>query len=152
MKFRDHGYGTWKFDGDGIKTRLDRVLAGLERVLIDGLQYDGVALIGTSGCWLGPLLVMAGHKVVMIRKEGEQSHGSICEGPNEIEFKRLVLVDDLICSGETIAHARRQLGNWYDIHKQYNSETVEPKIVAIVLHDQSHYTPHHKGIPLYGYI
>jgi orotate phosphoribosyltransferase-like protein len=124
MIFDDWGYSTWKFDALTIRDRLSNVRIAIDRLQKSGIKFDAFAVHGTSGTWLAPLLIMEGYAVVMIRKKGEQAHGSRIEGPSGIDIKRLVIIDDFICTGRTI---RRIIET---AHQQGPMS-----VVAIILHD-----------------
>lgn len=144
------GYTTWKYDPETIHDRLNRVIKTLQYMLSQGIYWDALAVMGTSGIWLAPLLIMRGHKVVLIRKKDERSHGAIVEGLSKEEITRLVFIDDLICSGDTIRDAQKQLTRFYE----ENNNGHPMMITAIVLHDTKMTDNRQKeqGIPVYGYI
>lgn len=138
-----NGYTEWKFDKVHIKQKLTRVRKLIAKLEEQGIKFDGIAMIGTSGTWLGPLLVMAGYRVVLVRKAGEQSHGTPVEARHG-EYRELALIDDLVASGATVKAARDTI----------REETGDPdfRFKAILLYDQTHtedYTIN--GQTVYGY-
>jgi len=149
MEFTDYGYTAWKYQPTEITRRLERVKRTLQYMKYQGVCWDALAVMGTSGIWLAPLLILHGHKVVLIRKPHEKSHGSVVEGPANTEISRLVFIDDLICTGNTIENANHQLG-------VYQGDPTWPgklKIVAVVLHDtQMRKDEDYRDLPVYGYI
>ena len=151
MEFTDWGYTAWKYQPTEITRRLERVEKTLQYMRDRNVRWDALAVMGTSGIWLAPLLTLHGHKVVLIRKPHEKAHGSVVEGPANCEISRLVFIDDLICTGNTIANAKHQLG-------VYQGEAPQDwfgklKIVAVVLHDtRMGAAEDYRGLPVYGYI
>ena len=146
------GYSTWKYDPDLISVRLDRVLDTIKLVQERGIHFDCLIVHGTSGIWLAPLLIMKDYPVVMVRKEGENSHGKPIEGPDTgIDYTRGVFVDDLIASGETIRMVKKLLGAGSGRSADEDTEN-KLQMVAVILHDQP-FLPHQKehGIPIFGY-
>jgi len=144
------GYTTWKYDPAEIHNRLNRVIKTLQYMRSQGIYWDALAVMGTSGIWLGPLLIMQGHKVVLIRKANERSHGGMVEGQSNEEITRLVFIDDLICSGDTIRKAQKQLTMFYERYGKGHPAM----ITAIVLHDtqMGYHDKTEQDIPVYGYI
>lgn len=140
MRFEYIGYSAWKYHPDLISGRLDRVLDTIKLVQERGIHFDSLIVHGTSGIWLAPLLIMKGYPVVMVRKEGENSHGEPIEGPDTgIDYTRGVFVDDLIASGDTIKRVKKLLKN-------------RLQMVAVILHDQPFYPDQREqGIPVFGY-
>lgn len=124
-----NGYTSWKFDSQLIKERLKRVKRVLKKIQAAGVSFDGVAVMGTSGTWLGPLLVLAGYRVVMIRKAVESSHGTQIEASHG-EYSKLVFIDDLVATGSTIRTARN--------HIRRESGLSEFHFEGVVLYDQAH--------------
>lgn len=155
MMFEDqYGYAVWKYTKDGIQERLDRTLKGIDKVKAAGIKFDSILVHGTSGTWLGALLVLRGYKVIMARKPGEASHGSPVEGCSPgCQLEKAIFVDDLICTGRTIntvkaivEETQRKQIEKYDM---FGSLPLE--IVAIVLHDgiEENGEGTHLGIPVF---
>ena len=138
-------YSSWKYHPDLISERLNRVLDTIKLVQDRGIHFDCLIVHGTSGTWLAPLLIMKGYPVVMVRKEGENSHGESIEGPDAgIDYTRGVFVDDLIASGETIRRVKKLLADEDTKNKL--------QMVAIILHDRLFYPDQkEQGIPIFGY-
>lgn len=106
----DNGYSEWKYDRGILKKKLNMLLPTIIEV---SMETDATSLIvsGTSGVWLGSLLTMQQDlPVVLVRKDGENSHGSIVEG--NTDSKRGLVIDDFISSGTTINRIARSLAIW----------------------------------------
>lgn len=148
MKFSYMGYSSWKYRSEAIQSRLHNILECLEEIYKE-IEFDCLVVHGTSGTWLAPLLIMSGYNVVMVRKDGERSHGSPIEGPGDNmetgpNLTRGVFIDDLICSGDTIRRVRELLKE----HRKGD----ELKLVAIALHDYSEceQREYFQELPIYG--
>jgi hypoxanthine phosphoribosyltransferase len=97
---------------DIISDYLDKVfeLASRERCLrqaqriLRGVTFDTVVVRGVSGLMFGSMLAYVMRKgVVVIRKKGESTHSSkIVEGAMPDPHERWLIVDDFLCTGETI--------------------------------------------------
>lgn len=119
-------YWSWKFKPDQIKERFQLVKSLLKKAP----EHDTIAVSGTSGVWLAPLLILEGKNVVLVRKEGEYSHGKQVEGHTGAMINRFIVVDDLICSGKTVRYIEGSL----------LALSPRNKMVGIVLYDQNYPT------------
>lgn len=136
-------YTEWKFDSKLIREKLKRVKRVLTKIQAAGVSFDGVAVMGTSGTWLGPLLVLAGYRVVMIRKTVEGSHGTPIEASHGV-YSKLVFIDDFVATGGTIRAARDRI--------REGSGLGEFCFEGVVLYDQDHENSCRiDGQQLYGY-
>lgn len=96
------GYGDWKYRKADLARREARALhhiPWLRRVL----GFDAVAVHGTSGIWLAPALVSHDIPVVLVRRHGETAHGNLVEAAGDRDVRSVLLLDDFVCSGATIA-------------------------------------------------
>jgi orotate phosphoribosyltransferase len=131
MRLYCPGYAAWKFDKNKLAQRLEAAEAGLARAAEDGLYVKGktlLAVIGTSGSWLAPLMLQAGHRVALVRKPGDSSHGSDVEAAESgpvTERPKAVLLDDFIATGDTVRNAAAALWN------------LGIPLVAVVTHDDT---------------
>jgi adenine/guanine phosphoribosyltransferase-like PRPP-binding protein len=104
------GYSGWKYDRGLLRAKLGMLLPTIQ---LAALETDAGCLIvsGTSGVWLGAMLTMEQDlPVVLVRKDGENSHGSIVEG--DTAAKTGLVVDDFISTGATINRIARSLSSW----------------------------------------
>ena len=83
---------------------LDLVVESSRRSLVD-VEFDAIAVTGISGLSVGaPLALALQKKLLVLRKESEDSHGLRGEllGANDLEEgTRVLVVDDFFSSGET---------------------------------------------------
>jgi hypothetical protein len=97
-------------------------------------NFDAIAFRGMSGSMIAPIISLKLNKrMVMVRKENDDSHcGYKVEGYRYAE--RVIIIDDLIASGNTICNTIKRLV------KQRDSEVhlVPLKIVAIILYHDDH--------------
>lgn len=133
MRFYCPGYAVWKFNPEKLIERLGYAQVGLDRAAEDGLYEKGktlLAVIGTSGSWLAPLMLQAGHRVALVRKPGDKSHGFSVEAAESGPVTKrptAVLLDDFITTGDTVRNAAEALWHY------------EIPLVAVVTHDPAAY-------------
>lgn len=130
------GYGDWKYNKGSLKERMDGIKKALKVARADfGLEFDTIALHGTSGTWLGGMLVMAGYNVIMIRKEGERTHGRSIEGNEDKRVKNIIVIDDFICSGDTLRNVNLLI-------KKHCERTGDPHptVVGYIMHSRNNST------------
>jgi hypothetical protein len=119
------GHFRYLLDGDLLPKLVDDCLVALQAV-----EFDTLAFIGNSGAVLAPILSYELQKeLLMVRKSGGNdgsNSGMWVEG--NLLAKRVVVVDDLICSGRTMGqmmHALRYVKN---------TRSDRLKIVGLLLH------------------
>jgi orotate phosphoribosyltransferase len=104
------GYGDWKYE----RYKLNRKIEQMKRLvpmLMARHHCDGVVLHGSSGVWMGAALVMnsvlpEGTGLFLVRKPGEQSHGDIVEGDGKTECTKLLMIDDFVSTGASVARVQ----------------------------------------------
>lgn len=103
MGYLSHpGYAAWKFDKRRIKEIVDNLVPNLPAAAA-ALNADCLIVHGTSGTWLaGLLVVLQDLPVVLVRKARENSHGYNVEGNGNVNVSRGIVIDDTVCSGDTI--------------------------------------------------
>lgn len=111
-------YGKWKYSAAVLRLRVEAVVARVRELRSkENGHFDVVVLSGTSGTWLGAALQMhpqwpSGLPIVLVRKSSESSHGSTVEG----RVETALLVDDFVCSGETVRRVDEALQTYAGIH------------------------------------
>jgi hypothetical protein len=125
---RNSSYNPWKFDASQLADR-ERTVVRFLIELMRKIPFDCVVVHGTSGTFLAPALVKAGIPTVMVRKEGENSHGSMIEG-TEGNYDSFVFLDDFTSSGDTV---RKVLDTLTRERKFVTDDKINCK--AIVLHE-----------------
>lgn len=103
-------YGNWKFDSSSLAARVITVGSGVRQLMAD-LEADCVAVRGTSGVCMAWALAGSGmdFPIMLMRKDGENSHGSKFEGQSGHLYHRVLILDDFIASGATIGGMVRDL-------------------------------------------
>lgn len=147
MYLNGAAYGEWKFDPTRLMKRVRTVGADL-RVLMERLEADSIAVRGTSGVCMAWALAGAGLNVptILLRKEGENSHGAKFEGLRGHKYKRVLLLDDFTASGTTIAGMASDLLD----HAKRMGDGLE--IVGVLFHEYSDkYSPKEDGRSLVAY-
>lgn len=86
--------------------RLKRKVSAVSRHLLKlqkKLKFQAIVFTGVSGASIAfPVSYETGIPVVLIRKKKEGSHGDLIEGPNRLELKRYLILDDFIVTGATV--------------------------------------------------
>lgn len=79
------------------------------------IRYDSIACCGTSGLMVVPQIAeLLKKNIIVIRKKKDGYSDFIVEGPSS---KRYIIIDDLICSGDTVKHIMRSIKNETPISK-----------------------------------
>lgn len=108
-------------------------------------KFDAIAVMGYSMAFIAPCVADALHKhLILVRKPNEFSHsnyaveGTMC--------KKYIIIDDLVCSGETIETIKQKMGDFFYCNA---------KLVGIYLYQPQHSSyrthdsvKHHLGIEL----
>jgi orotate phosphoribosyltransferase-like protein len=70
---------------------------------LKGVDFDTIAFRGISGALVAPIVAHKLKKeIALVRKPEEKTH-SYCKYEGHLSIERYVIIDDLVCSGETIA-------------------------------------------------
>lgn len=99
------------------------------------LQADSVLVRGNSGLSVAYVLHTIAPEIQFViarkRSEQERSHGQMFEpmAPESVEVKQCVVLDDLICTGDTV----RKLH--LDLHDEYGQRAA--KIVGVLLYNNN---------------
>ena len=74
-------------------------------------KYSHIAVRGVSGCVIGGLVAARQRKSLIVsRKEGVKSHASFsAEGVPDKEAFNYIIVDDFVCSGDTLRAIIKQI-------------------------------------------
>ena len=115
------------------KKTVNKVVRHLRRLLKAGkIEFDAIAFMGMSDALVVPTIAARLDKeIIMVRKHGEQpySHSNHqVEGVDHGMSCRYIIIDDLICSGNTFEVITRNIGNrgkcvGYYLYQQYNNLT-----------------------------
>lgn len=83
-----------------LRTKLVREMCRM----LKHMDFDSIAISGYSMSVIGSMVAWRMNKhVIVCRKDGESSHSGLrVEG--EKEFRRFIIIDDLIASGNTLNH------------------------------------------------
>lgn len=73
------------------------------------IDYDSIACCGTSGLMVVPQIAeLLKKNIIVVRKKKDGYSEFIVEGPAS---KKYIIIDDLICSGDTVKHIVRSIRN-----------------------------------------
>lgn len=103
----------------------------LSRTKFHDTDFDTIAVTGVSGILIGsPLSIALKKNLIIIRKDTSSTHSNVLVegwGVNQ----KIVLVDDMIATGETIRKMEEEIGAHCD----------SPTIVGTYLYSLDNYTP-----------
>ena len=73
-------------------------------------QFDSIACCGTSGLMVVPQIAeLLNKNIILVRKKNEKCYSDFAiEG---VKPFRYIILDDLICSGNTVRHIKRSISN-----------------------------------------
>ena len=78
-------------------------------------SYDAIACCGTSGLMVVPQIAeLLKKNIIVVRKDLKGYSKFYVEGPNT---KKYIIIDDLICSGDTVKHIIRSIKKETSISK-----------------------------------
>lgn len=98
---------------------------------LKGVEFDSFAFCGLSGAVIAPILAYRmGKELIMIRKNGgnDGSHSKQFAEGFQLENQRIIIIDDLVCSWETMKNIVKGL-NRFIPNKRY-------ELVGYVLYDE----------------
>lgn len=77
-------------------------------------QFDSIACCGVSGLMVVPQIAeLLNKNIILIRKQNEKCYSDFTiEG---VKPFRYIILDDLICSGDTVRHIQRNISNEYEM-------------------------------------
>jgi hypothetical protein len=112
------------------------------------LKFDVIAFRGFSGASIAfPLSYETGIPLLLVRKTwddgrpSDSSHGWAVEGDHRIDIKRYLILDDFVCSGDTIRQTVKTI-NQRVLYKHDNPNTKPkyPKLVGVALYMRGYRT------------
>ena len=112
FKLRNN-YGWTELSPDQLSIRIKESAKQIVE-LKEKLKFDAVAFSGSSGAAIAFYLTIE-HNIPIIyaRKDNEKSHGTIIEGNKHTKgIKKYLIVDDFVCSGDTIRHIHKQISTF----------------------------------------
>ena len=92
-------------------TRRANTIKQLVRIIRKSkVQFDCIAFTGVSGALIAPAVAdKLGKGIIVVRKAKDNSHHRV-DAEVEVGGKTYIIIDDLICSGETITNIVGKLG------------------------------------------
>lgn len=98
-------------------------------------EADTIVVSGKSGISAGfAALTRINFPLAVVRKPGENSHGSLIEGTDQHDMRRYIILDDFVSSGSTVDRIVE------DIDKRAGSDV---HLVAIIEYDRDRYPDDH---------
>lgn len=92
-------------------------------VHLEKLKPDALAYCGSSGAAFAFIAgVFHQLPVIVVRKEGERSHGSRVDSNATVPILTYIIVDDFICSGSTVKHIVHEIDAAAEKYKNIRPE------------------------------
>ena len=102
MFLTDAGYSAAQFNPAALR----EVVAKLRRTipfLLEECKAEAIAVTGKSGLSMAfATLAHIDFNLMVIRKDGKQSHGESVEGPPSVDVRSYIILDDFVSSGKTL--------------------------------------------------
>lgn len=108
MYIAHSGYSSG-FTQASVRSKAEAVAQELPRFMAE-CRADTVVVTGNSGISIAhAALMLIDFPLVLVRKPNDCSHGQQIEGPCSHILQRYVILDDLICSGDTVRRVQQTL-------------------------------------------
>lgn len=102
-------YSTAMYDHSALQNVVQDLVLAIPHYL-EVLNADTIVVQGKSGMSMAfATLATIDFPLMVVRKKGENSHGSTIEGTSEHIAKRILVLDDFVSSGSTIRMIDRQV-------------------------------------------
>lgn len=96
------GYSSVLYEPDKFHKIVDNTVAKIKEIQKE-IEFDAIAFTGTSGAALAyPIQYFTGIPLILVRKDGECSHGQRIESKNDMKIARYLILDDFTRTGNTI--------------------------------------------------
>jgi orotate phosphoribosyltransferase len=126
----NQGYGWTNLTPKIFTERMQLVVKKLAEIKAK-TPFQAIAFCGSSGAAAAYIAGVALQvPVIYVRKPKETAHGSNLESNATKQIKSYVIVDDFICSGNTIDHIINKIRLYSE-----NQDAKTPTCVGIVLYD-----------------
>lgn len=102
MRFTDGGYSHRQYNPEALRSTAQRIAAVLPK-LMEYTGAEAVAVTGKSGLSLAfATMMLVDFPLIVVRKRGENTHGSSIEGTPGKSITKYLILDDFIASGNTV--------------------------------------------------
>lgn len=118
MRLTDGGYSTVMFNTAMLQETARALSTRIPEVMQE-VDADCVAVTGKSGIALAfATLALVHFPIMVVRKAHEQSHGNRVEGTNGHNVQRYIVLDDFVCSGQTLRNIREAIEGYGGRHTE----------------------------------
>ena len=105
----DGGYSAIQFNTTSLRETVQRLSLAVPKMMRD-LEADAIVVTGKSGISLAfALKMLIDVPVVVVRKKGENSHGSSIEGDGFTDVQKYIVLDDFVSSGATVRQIQQDM-------------------------------------------
>ncbi len=124
------GYSRHQFQHEELRATAQRIAKRIPE-LLHSLGADAVVVTGKSGMSVAfAAMMFADLPLVVVRKRGENSHGSMIDGVEGLVVRKYIILDDFVSSGDTVRTIVR------DMEQYANACGVEaPQPVGVACYD-----------------
>lgn len=143
MTIAASGYSRHQFDREKLRATAQRIAVRIPK-LLQRFGADAVVVTGKSGMSVAfAAMMLADLPLVVVRKRGENSHGSMVEGVEGLVVRKYIILDDFVSSGDTVRTIARDMEQ--NAHA-YDREVPQP--VGVACYDSCYTSP--SSVALYG--
>lgn len=127
MRLTDGGYSTVMFNTGMLQATAKALSTRIPEVMHE-VGADCVAVTGKSGIALAfATLALVHFPILVVRKVGEKSHGNPIEGTHNHRAARYLVLDDFVCTGDTLRAIRDSINNY-----SYYTQETAPKMAGVL--------------------
>lgn len=102
MTIAASGYSRHQFQPGVLRATAQRIAVRIPK-LLKRFDADAVVVTGKSGMSVAfAAMMFADLPLVVVRKRGENSHGSMVEGVEGLVVRKYIILDDFVSSGDTV--------------------------------------------------
>lgn len=111
------GYSRHQYTAAALRSVAKTVAAAIPE-LLERFNADAVVVTGKSGHSVAfAALMLVDFPLCVVRKESDQSHGRSVEGPDGLQVRRYIILDDFVASGTTVRKCVKTMhaNNQYEV-------------------------------------
>lgn len=132
MRFNDGGYSETQYCPRKLREAA-QLVAKLLPCIMRETGAQAVAVTGKSGLSLAfATLMLIDFPLIVVRKRGENSHGSNIEGTCGVDVDKYLILDDFVSSGSTVRTIVQELELYNESIAPYDEPTHEIRCVGVV--------------------
>jgi orotate phosphoribosyltransferase len=135
MEFRPSGYSDIQFDPVSLRHHAQR-LSKVIPFLLKKYDAQAIAVTGKSGLSFAfATLMLIDFPLIVVRKDGESSHGEKIEGTRNVDVTRYLILDDFVASGDTVRNIVKDIEIHFKRHEEWckgMADIKRPECVGVI--------------------